>query len=134
MKIQPLMALVVLSLAAVPGARAAVRGFKARILGLLTLACLLTLPATAQVNYAVSGNMAYVGRSPGASGAIAIPNSVTNIRDDAFIACPSLTNFSVAAANPAYSIWTNPPPGTSTDFVDPEWLNHPNRIYRARSD
>ena len=31
-------------------------------------------------------------------------------------------------------IWTNPPPGTSADFVDPEWLQHPNRFYRARSD
>jgi hypothetical protein len=31
-------------------------------------------------------------------------------------------------------IWTNPPPGTSADFVDPEWLNHSNRFYRARSD
>ena len=31
-------------------------------------------------------------------------------------------------------IWTNPPPGASTNFVDPEWLNHSNRFYRARSD
>ena len=31
-------------------------------------------------------------------------------------------------------IWTNTPPGTSTNFVDPEWLNHSNRFYRARSD
>ncbi len=31
-------------------------------------------------------------------------------------------------------IWTNPPPGTSVDFVDPEWVNHSNRFYRARSD
>ena len=31
-------------------------------------------------------------------------------------------------------IWTNPPPGTSADFVDPEWLNYSNRFYRARSD
>jgi hypothetical protein len=29
-------------------------------------------------------------------------------------------------------IWTNPPPGASTNFVDPEWLNHSNRFYRAR--
>src|SRR5262245_25808486 len=43
MQIQPLMALVVLSLATVPGALAAVRGFKARTLvpGLLTFTCLL---------------------------------------------------------------------------------------------
>jgi hypothetical protein len=31
-------------------------------------------------------------------------------------------------------IWTNSPPGTSTNFVDPDWLNHSNRFYRARSD
>src|SRR5439155_5350899 len=31
-------------------------------------------------------------------------------------------------------IWTNPPPGASADFVDPEWVNHSNRFYRARSD
>ena len=34
---------------------------------------------------------------------VTIPNSVTSIRDNAFTGCPSLTNFSVAAANPAYS-------------------------------
>jgi hypothetical protein len=31
-------------------------------------------------------------------------------------------------------IWTNSPPGASTNFVDPEWVNHPRRFYRARSD
>jgi hypothetical protein len=31
-------------------------------------------------------------------------------------------------------IWTNPPPGASAEFVDPEWLQHPTRFYRARSD
>ena len=31
-------------------------------------------------------------------------------------------------------IWTNTPPGASADFVDPEWVNHPRRFYRARSD
>ena len=31
-------------------------------------------------------------------------------------------------------IWTNPPPGASADFVDPEWVNHPRRFYRARSE
>ena len=52
MKIQHFLALVVLSLATVPGVRAAVRGFTARTLGLLALACLLAAaPATAQVNY-----------------------------------------------------------------------------------
>ena len=67
------MALVVLSLPTVPGARAAVRGFKARTLvpGLLTLACLLAAaPATAQVNYGISGDTAYVWNSPNASGDI----------------------------------------------------------------
>jgi len=29
-------------------------------------------------------------------------------------------------------IWTNPPPGASTNFVDPEWLQQPRRFYRAR--
>jgi hypothetical protein len=28
-------------------------------------------------------------------------------------------------------IWTNSLPGASADFVDPEWLQHPNRFYRA---
>ena len=31
-------------------------------------------------------------------------------------------------------IWTNTLPGASADFVDPEWLQHPRRFYRARSD
>jgi hypothetical protein len=71
MKIQPLMALVVLSLATVRDARAAIREFKARTLGLLTLACLLVaVPATAQVNYAVFGGTAYVTSSPIASGRV----------------------------------------------------------------
>ena len=29
-------------------------------------------------------------------------------------------------------IWTNPPPGASTNFVDPEWLQQPRCFYRAR--
>jgi hypothetical protein len=29
-------------------------------------------------------------------------------------------------------IWTNTLPGASADFVDPEWLQHPSRFYRAR--
>ena len=31
-------------------------------------------------------------------------------------------------------ISTNPPPGPSADFVDPAWLQHPARFYRARSE
>src|SRR5438093_12349620 len=115
MKIQHFMALVVLSL-----------GFKARTLvpGLLTLACLLVAaPATAQVNYAVSNNTAYVANSFPASGdiviastylgypvtyieqsaffgcsaltSVSIPNSVTNIGDRAFESCPSLTSVTI---------------------------------------
>ena len=30
-------------------------------------------------------------------------------------------------------IWTHTPPGVFAEFVDPEWLNHSNRFYRARS-
>src|SRR5439155_1578031 len=85
----------------------------------------------AQVNYAVSGDTAYVGFSRSASGAIVIastyngypvtsiqgtafegdtglasvtiPSSVTNVGSFAFRDCTSLTNLSVDAANPAYS-------------------------------
>lgn len=291
------MAVVVLCLPTVPGARAAVRGSTARTLvpGLLTLGCLLVAaPATAQVNYAVSGSTAYVTGSPNASGdiviastyngypvtyigddafwqctsltsviignsvtsigrdafagctsltnvtisnsvtsigyaafagcgsltSVTIPNSVSRIGYEAFMNCTQLTNFtflgnapvlvpyptnsngrwfiSVGAGAKVYyycgttgwgatyggspalptvmlctpqvapgsagvkpggfgftvtrltnqtivveastnlvnwpPIWTNPPPGTSTNFVDPEWLNHSNRFYRARSD
>ena len=49
--------------------QAAIREFKARTLGLLTLACLLVAaPATAQVNYFNYGGIAVVGSSPNASG------------------------------------------------------------------
>src|SRR5436190_15739971 len=100
MKIQPLMALVVLSLPTV-GAREVVRGFKARTRGLLTLACLLVAArATAQVNYAVSGNTAYVTSSPNASGAIVINSAyegktVTSIGDFAFSNCTNLTSVTI---------------------------------------
>src|SRR6185503_2972290 len=61
--------------------------------GLLTLACLLVAaPATAQVNYAVSGSTAYVTSSPNASGDIVIAstylgNPVTYIVSSAFSGC-----------------------------------------------
>jgi hypothetical protein len=64
--------------------------FNARTLGLFTLACLLAAaPATAQVNYAVSGSTAYVTRSPNASGDIVIASTynghpVTSIASGAF--------------------------------------------------
>jgi len=50
-----------------------------------------------------------------------------------------LTNQTIvveASANLAnwQPIWTNTLPGASADFVDPEWLQHSNRFYRARSD
>ncbi len=101
MKIQHFMALVVLSLATVPGARAAIREFKARTLALLTLACLLVAaPATAQVNYAVSGGTAYVASSPNASGNIVIASTfngypVTSIGDYAFPGCTNLTSVTI---------------------------------------
>ena len=87
------MALVALSLPMVPGARAAVRGFTARTLGLLTLACLLVAaPATAQVNYAAGGGIAFVKSSPNASSDIVIAstylgNPVVYIADSAFAGC-----------------------------------------------
>src|SRR5436190_21920770 len=93
--------LVVLSLTTVRGARAALRGFKARTLGLLSLACLLAaVPATAQVNYAVSGNTAYVTSSPNAAGAIVINSAyngytVTSIGDFAFSGCTNLTRVTI---------------------------------------
>ena len=90
---------------------------------LLALACLLAVPATAQVNYAVSGGSAYVTRSPNASGNIVIastyqgksviyieaaafnscfslrnvtiPNSVTSIGNNAFSYCTSMTNVTI---------------------------------------
>jgi len=31
-------------------------------------------------------------------------------------------------------VWTNPLSAVSTNFVDPQWLNHPRRFYRMRSN
>jgi BspA type Leucine rich repeat region (6 copies) len=82
---------------------ATVLGFKARALvpALLALACLLAaMPATAQVNYAVSGNTAYVTSSPNASGNIIIASTyngypVTSIGNQAFQSCTNLTSVAI---------------------------------------
>src|SRR5438093_2858383 len=84
-------------------AAAAVRGFKARTLvpGLLTLACLLVAaPATAQVNYAISGSTAYVTSSPNATGDVVIASTyngypVTSIGVQAFSGCTSMTSVTI---------------------------------------
>jgi len=70
------------------------------LIPLLTLACLLAVPATAQVNYAVSGSTAYVTYSPNASGNIVIASTyqgkpVTSIGDQAFYYCTSLTSVTI---------------------------------------
>src|SRR5437773_2995247 len=81
--------------------QAAIREFKARTLGLLTLACLLVAaPATAQVNYAVSGSTAYVASSPNASGDVVIAPAfngypVTHIDQYAFNNCTNLTSVTI---------------------------------------
>ena len=73
---------------------------KARLI-VLTLACLpAAATATAQVNYAVSGNTAYVWNSPNASGDIVIASTyngypVTSIGIRAFAECTSLTSVSI---------------------------------------
>src|SRR6185369_3847034 len=70
------------------------------LISLLTLACLLAVPATAQVNYAVSGGTAYVTNSPNAAGDIVIASTyngfpVTSIGFAAFAYCPSLTSVTI---------------------------------------
>lgn len=82
---------------------AAARGFKPRTLVSAFLASaflLAAVPATAQVNYAVSGNTAYVTNSPSASGDIVIASTyngypVTRIRQQAFAHCYSLTKVTI---------------------------------------
>ena len=72
------------------------------LISLLTLACLLAIPARAQVNYAVSGGSAYVTSSPNASGSIVIASTyqgkpVTRIGDFAFYVC-SLTSVTITSS------------------------------------
>lgn len=102
----------------------------ALLIFILALA-LLPMLAHAQVNYAIDGGTAYVTNSPNASGniviastyngypvtaivyaafasssnlmSVTIPGSVTNIGWLAFNNCASLTNITVASANPNYS-------------------------------
>ena len=67
------------------------------LISLLTLACLLAVPATAQVNYAIYGSVAYVTISPNASGNVVIASTyngfpVVSIGDFAFYECTSLTS------------------------------------------
>src|SRR5262245_31784008 len=73
------------------------------LISLLTLTCLLAMPARAQVNYAVSGGSAYVTSSPNASGNIVIASTylgkpVTNIGDYAFLGCTSLTSVTIGSS------------------------------------
>lgn len=68
----------------------------------LSLAMLLPLAARAQVNYAVSGNTAYVTSSPNAAGDVVIDSTyngypVTSINIEAFEDCTNLTNVTITS-------------------------------------
>src|SRR5690349_18070863 len=74
---------------------------------LFAFACLLmAVPATAQVNYGINGNVAYVGRSLGASGNIVIASTyngypVTSIVSSpagAFEGCSGLTSVTIPSS------------------------------------
>src|SRR5690242_1775346 len=87
------------------------------LIPLLTVACLLTVPAAAQVNYSVSGSTAYVTSSPNASGNIVIASTysglpVTWIDSSAFSNCTNLTSVTIpisviSIANDAFSYCTS---------------------------
>jgi hypothetical protein len=71
------------------------------LLSLVALASLGAMPATAQVNYAVSGGTAYVTSSPNASGDVVIASTyngypVTGIGNSAFFFCTNLTNVTIS--------------------------------------
>ena len=73
------------------------------LIPILALACLVAMPATAQVNYVISGDTAYVRRSPNASGDIVIAPTyngypVTSIRIDAFSNCTNLTSVTLPSS------------------------------------
>ena len=102
-----------------------------RFASIISMVCLMAMPATAQVNYTISGSYAYVASSPNASGniviestyigfpvtrilsqafldctnltSVTIPNSVTTIEAAAFYNSTGLTNLTVDGANPVYS-------------------------------
>jgi hypothetical protein len=107
---------------------------KALMIPLLALACVVAARATAQVNYAISGGLAYVTNSPGASGdvviastyngypvtmiaerafvfcsnllSVIIPNSVTNLGDGAFKNCTSLATVEIGSGVTYIPTWT----------------------------
>ena len=114
---------------------------------LLTLACLLVAaPATAQVNYAVSGSTAYVASSPNASGAIVIASTyngypVTSIGDYAFSGysyrgCTNLTSVTIpnSVTRIGYDAFMNCTKATNFTFLGnaPQLIFHPSNFFTGR--
>ncbi|MCW5551308.1 MAG: leucine-rich repeat domain-containing protein [Verrucomicrobiae bacterium] len=80
------------------------------LIPLLTLACLLAMPARAQVNYEIYGSVAYVAISPNASGNVVIASSyngypVVSIGDLAFFECTSLTSVTIPNSVTSIGAW-----------------------------
>ena len=102
---------------------------------LLALVSLAAMPA--QVNYAISGNTAYVTRSPNAAGDITIASTfngypVTSIEFGAFSGCTGLTNVRIhnrinAIGNSAFSSCTSLTNVTMGDGV----TTIENSVFRA---